>query len=57
MLTLTDIVELCRTSGRTWPEEYMVDNWMPHNWVINAIQRAYKDGQVSGTKSKEEDNV
>lgn len=53
MMTNLDIIALCHRAGVKFPESYMEPNWMPHNWVFEALHAAYdlgyEDGDQNGT--------
>lgn len=39
-----EIIELCREAALLFPMPYTVGEWVPHQWVIEAVRGAYFEG-------------
>lgn len=43
-----EIIEMCREAALLFPMQYTVGEWVPHQWVIEVVRRAYFEGRDEG---------
>jgi hypothetical protein len=43
-----DAIKLAQNYGQKFPQSYTSPDFEPHEWVIHAIQAAYRDGYEEG---------